>query len=164
MRRHWIGIPLAILMVAGLAPSVSANNELHPGARLFYPLWDVSTPNRLTFIVVTREARRAGSSITSTPTGTFLGFVPTIVNRFKVSGTPGNCIPRGAGGSSLNVNRTDLTGTSANPVFVDDVHFEWYGKSCASADETVHMSCADIDLFLLASPDNAQGLRPRFAF
>jgi hypothetical protein len=164
MRRRWIGIPLAVLMVAGLAPSVSANSEMHPAARLFYPLWDVSTPNRLTFIVVTREPLRAGTTISPVPTGTFIGFVPTIINRFKVQGTPGNCIPRGAGGSSLNVNRTDLGGTSTTPVFVDDLHFEWYGKSCLSADETVHMSCADIDLFLLASPDNAAGLRPRRAF
>ncbi len=164
MRRSWIGIPLALLLVAGLAPSVWANSEMHPGGRLFYPLWDVSTPNRLTFIIVTREARREGSSIAATPAGTFLSGVPTVINSFKISGTPGNCIPRGAAGSSKNINRTDLGGTSTVPVFVDDVHFEWYGKSCASADETVHMSCADIDLFLLASTDNASGLQPRFAF
>ncbi len=166
--RKWLGITLALLLMlplmASFGPSAWANNEMHTGARLFYPLWDVSTPNRLTFIIVTREARREDSSIATVPSGTFLNGVPTIINRFQIRGTPGNCIPRGAGGSSSNVNRTDLGGTSTNPVFVDDLHFEYYGKSCQSTDETVHMSCADIDLFLLASPDNASGLRPRFAF
>jgi len=165
MRRSWIAIPLALLLVAGLAPSVWANTEMHPGARLFFPLWDVSTPSRLTFIVITREARRAGSAINPVLSGTFLSGSPTNISRFKVVGTPGNCIPRGAGGSSANVNRTDLTGLGGgNPVFVDDLHFEWYGKSCRSNDEVVHMSCADIDLFLLAAPDNKDGLRPRLAF
>ena len=163
--RRWLGIPLALLVLAGLAPATAwANSEMHPGGRLFYPLWDVSTPNRLTFIIVTREARRDDSSISSAPTGTIIGGVATIITRFRVSGTPGNCLPRGAGGSSSNINRSDLGGTAAAPVFVDDLHFEYYGKSCVSTDETIHMSCADIDLFLLASPDNASGIRPRFAF
>jgi len=166
--RRWLRLPLALLallpLVTSLAPPAEANQELHPGARLFYPLWDVSTPNRLTFIIVTREARREDSSIATVPTGTLIGGVPTIINAFKVSGTPGNCLPRGAGGSSANVNRSDLGGTSTIPVFVDDLHFEYYGKSCVSSNETVHMSCADIDLFLLASNDNAGGNRPRFAF
>lgn len=170
--RRWLGIPLALLVLAGLAPATAwANTELHPGGRLFYPAWDVSTPNRLTFIVVTREALREGTSIATVPTGTLIGGVSTIINRFKVAGTPGNCLPRGASGSSLNINRTDLGGTSTNPIFVDDLHFEYYGKTCVSGDETVHMSCADIDLFLLASPGSTISagaiggtLRPRFAF
>ncbi len=160
--RRWLTIALALLFAVPLLPSLErsawANSELHPGARLFFPLWDVSGPNRLTFIVVTREARRDNSSISSTQVGTLLTGVPTIITRFQVSGTPGNCIPRGVGGSSRNINRSDLGGTSANPVFVDDVHFEYYGKSCVKGDEIVHMSCADVDLFLLSSG----GPRPGF--
>jgi hypothetical protein len=133
-----------------------ANEEMHPGGRLFYPLWDVSTPNRLTFIIVTREALNEGQSISSSVVA------GTGQPRFFVAGT-GNCIPRGAGGGRTNVNRTDLGGTTSSPVFVDDLHFEYYGKSCASANEVNHMSCADIDLFLLASASNPTN-KPRSVF
>ncbi len=34
-----------------------ANSELHPGERLFFPLWDVSTSNRLTYIILMREVK-----------------------------------------------------------------------------------------------------------
>lgn len=160
--KRWIVIPFALLVLFGLHGSAWANSELHPGGRLFFPLWDVSTPNRLTMIVVTRQALRELSSIASVPRGTFSPG-PTIINEFKVVGTPGKCIPRGAFGSTTNVNRTDLGGTPANPIFVDDVHFEYYGRSCISADEKVHLSCADVDLFLLASPANTD-FKPRLAF
>jgi len=150
--RTWAGIASAFLVVIGLHSAAWANSELHPGGRLFFPLWDVSTPNRLTMIVVTRQAMRDGSSIF--PVG----------KAFQIQGTPGKCLPRGALGSTVNVNRTDLGGTSTNPVFVDDVRFEYYGSSCTSDHEVVHMSCADIDVFLLASSDNADDLRPRRAF
>jgi len=136
--KQWIGIPLALLLIVGLHASAWANSELHTGGRLFFPLWDVSTPNRLTFIIITRQAMREGASIVQSRT------------QWRVSGDPGKCLPRGAGGSTTNVNRTDL-GTAADPVFVDDVHFEYYGKSCIGASEIVHMSCADTDLFLLSS-------------
>ncbi len=147
--RTWIGISLVLLLMAGLQPSAWANNELHPGGRLFFPLWDVSTPNRLTFIIVTRQALTDGQSIRGVGTAN--------VRLYTVNGE-GKCLPRGANGSTTNVNRIDLGGTSVNPVFVDDVHFEYYGRTCISADEIVHMSCADIDLFLLSSA------APRFAF
>ena len=147
--RRWASLPLTLLVVLGLALPAWANSELHPGARLFYPLWDVSSPSRLTFIIVTREALNDGVSIKG---------VGTLNNKVWTVSSTVNCIPRGAGGSSSNVNRTDVGGTVDNPVFVDDVHFEYYGKTCASADEVVHMSCADTDLFLLSSS------APRFAF
>jgi hypothetical protein len=44
-----------------------------------------------------------------------------------------------------------LGGTPSDPVFVDDVHLEYYGRTCIMADEVVHMSCGDTDLFLLSS-------------
>lgn len=161
--RKWLGIPLSFLFVLALLVPAWANEELHPGGRLFFPLWDVSTPNRLTFIVVTREALNEDQSIKSTLTST----ANTTAKKWYLSGT-GNCIPRGVNGN-WDVNRKDLGGsdgtadTPAKGVFVDDVHFEYYGKSCNSSDETVHMSCGDIDLFLLASYDNATR-QPRIAF
>jgi hypothetical protein len=161
--RRCFGMLLTILSVPCLLLQARANDEMHPGARLFYPLWDVSTPNRLTFIVMTREALNEGASIVSVPSGTVLGGVGTISSRFRIQGSPGNCHPRGAGGSSTNINRTDLGGTDANPIFVDDLHFEYYGMSCTSANEVTHMSCSDIDLFLLASPDSPIN-KPRAAF
>lgn len=162
-RRRWYCTPLAVLVGLGLCIPASANDELHPGARLFYPLWDVSTPNRLTFIIVTREALNDGAGIASVPTGTVLSGVGTIINRLEIQGSPGNCLPRGADGSSSNVNRTDLGGTSGAPVLVDDLHFEYYGRGCSSSNEIIHMSCADIDLYLLASSGNPI-TKPRSAF
>jgi hypothetical protein len=147
--RRWVSLPLTLLFALGLALPVWANSELHPGARLFYPLWDVSTPNRLTFIVVSREALDDGTSINAVGAGN--------QKVWTVSSTV-NCIPRGADGSTSDVNRTDLGGTPDTPVFVDDLHIEYYGRSCSSANEVVHMSCGDVDLFLLSSS------APRFAF
>jgi hypothetical protein len=149
--RRLLGIQMALLVVIGLHSSAWANNELSEGGRLFYPLWDVSTPNRLTFIIVTRQAMREGARFELSDDG------------WQVSGTPGKCLPRGPFGSTTNVNRTDLGGTVTNPVFVDDVHLEYYGQSCIRADEVIHMSCGDIDLFVLASPDNEE-IQPRRAF
>jgi hypothetical protein len=148
--RKWMGIPLALLLMIGLHASAWANSEAHTGGRLFFPLWDV-TNGRLTFIIITREAMREGASIEQ------------VRNQWRISGNPGKCLPRGANGSTTNVNRTDLGGTAANPVFVDDVHFEYYGRSCFRADEIVHMSCGDTDLFVLASPDNVS-IKPRSVF
>lgn len=149
---RWIGIAFALLVVMiGLHTSAWANSELHPGGRLFFALWDVSTTNRLTFIIVTREAMREGANIEQ------------VGNQWRVTGNPGKCLPRGNNGSTTNVNRTDLGGTASTPVFVDDVHFEYYGQSCLRVDEIVHMSCADIDLFVLANPNN-ETIKPRSVF
>lgn len=149
---------LTMLFLVACIGSAWANSELHPGARLFFPLWDVSSPNRVTFIIVTREALQQTQAIRSTLAAT----ADTTVTQFRVEGD-GACRPRGVGGREDDVNRTDLGGTGEAPVFVDDVHFEYYGGSCSSANEIVHMSCADIDLFLLASPDNVNR-KPRGAF
>lgn len=167
--RKWLGIPLSFLFVLSLFVPAWANEELHPGGRLFFPLWDVSTPNRLTFIIVTREALNENQQIKST----LASSANTTVKKWYLSDSwpYGNCQPRGPEGNSDYINRTDLGGTSLGPngtsdakgVFVDDVHFEYYGKSCNSSDETVHMSCGDIDLFLLASYDNPNR-QPRIAF
>jgi hypothetical protein len=142
---------------------------LHTGGRLFYPLWDVSNPSRLTFIIVTREALNEEATISTTTTskGTVNNGLPTFVQvtTTQVRGTPGNCLPRGVNGSETNINRGGdaVLGAPGGNVFVDDVHFQWYGKSCGGASEVVHMSCADIDLFLLASPSNPN-VQPRAAF
>lgn len=152
--RKWIGFPFALLLLFGLHASAWANSELHPGGRLFFPLWDVSTPSRLTMIVVTRQALREDQRI--------IAVSRDETTHFVVDGD-GKCLPRGPGGSTTNVNRTDLGGTAANPVFVDDVHFEYYGRSCNFFDEIVHLSCGDVDLILLASPDNST-VKPRSAF
>ncbi len=158
MRRGWSSIPLAMLFALGLSMPAWANSELHPAGRLFFPLWDVSSANRLTFIIVTREALNEGQSIRAELVAT----ANTTKKVWRVVGT-GNCLPRGAGGSDSDVNRTDLGGTKDTPVFVDDLHFEYYGRSCTNADEIVHMSCADIDLFLLSSSSNSDN-KPRNAF
>src|SRR3990172_6008100 len=115
-----MGILVALVLLAGLGPSAWANSEAHTGGRLFFPLWDV-TNGRLTFIIITREAMREGASIVQSQT------------QWRVSGDPGKCLPRGASGSATNVNRTDLDGTTSNPVFVDDVQLEYYGQTCAKA-------------------------------
>ena len=161
--RAWSTFRLAMLFALGVSTPTWANDEMHPGGRLFYPLWDVSTPNRLTFIVVTREALNEGSSITLTRVGTIIGGIPTTTNRFQTLGSSGNCLPSGLAGITSNVNRTDLGGTPDSPVFVDDLHFEYYGISCQSANEITHMSCSDVDLFLLTSPDYP-AVAPRRAF
>lgn len=150
-RKFCLSLFLVCVVIAGLQAPAWANSELHLGARLFFPLWDVSTSNRVTFIVVTRVAMREGASFVQDD------------SQWLISGDPGKCLPRGANVFSKNVNRTDLGGTSTDPVFVDDVHFEYYGRSCAFADETVHMSCGDIDLFVLASNDN-KDIKPRRGF
>src|SRR3989304_2362302 len=98
--RKWIGIPLALLFVVGLVPSAWANSELHPGGRLFYPLWDVSTTQRLPFIIVTREALNTQQSFGTTLTST----ANLTVTKFTNIGT-GNCKPRGNNDSESNVNR-----------------------------------------------------------
>jgi hypothetical protein len=160
MRKLYIPIALAMILCMASAGPSWANSELHPGGRLFFPLWDVSSPNRVTFIIVTRDALTEDQAINGVIVPTAGG--ATFKSVWTLSGV-GNCLPRGALGSEDDVNRTDLGGTAEAPIFVDDVHFEYYGRGCSSANEVVHMSCADIDLFLLTSPDNSSR-KPRKAF
>jgi hypothetical protein len=149
MMRRWATISLGLLITFGLFAPAWANEELHPGGRAFFPLWDTSTSQRLTFIILTRLALNDNTAITK---------VSSTDPRFVINNTFDNCRPRGDGssdnlgnGNTLNLNRVALGGTTASPTFVDDVHIEYYGKNCQGADETIHMSCADIDLLLLSS-------------
>ncbi len=164
--RRWVFGSLAVLLAigmllpAGMFQPAWANSELHFGGRLFFPLWDVRGA-RQTYIVLTREALTEGNSISA-------GKEPDKNLTYTVGNPFDNCRPRGPGGpfpfgvgNTFNVNRTDLGGLGATPVFVDDVHLEYYGKSCINQDETIHMSCADVDLFLL--DDNPAFARPAFA-
>jgi hypothetical protein len=48
-------------------------------------------------------------------------------------------------------------GTLAAPRFDDDLHFQFYGKSCGFGDEVVHLSCSDVDLFVLDDANPRQG-------
>jgi hypothetical protein len=120
--KRWAGVPLSFLLVLGLLVPAWANQELHPGGRIFFPLWDVSTPNRLTFIILTREALNEGQAIIPT----FVSTAGGVLKRWRALGT-GTCLPQGTDGSSSDLNRTDLGGTRDNPVFVDDVRLEHYG-------------------------------------
>lgn len=52
--KRMLRLTLAVLLIVGAAAPVLANEEMHPGGRAFFPLWDVRTPSRLTFIVLTR--------------------------------------------------------------------------------------------------------------
>lgn len=160
MTPRWIAITVTLIVCALYAGLSSANSELHPGGRLFFPLWDVSSPNRVTFIILTRAALNERQTIQAKMTSTAGG--AAVKQIWTLSGA-GQCLPRGTGGTEADVNRTDLGGTAGAPIFVDDVHFEYYGRGCTSANEVVHMSCADVDLYLLASPDNPNR-RPRIAF
>jgi hypothetical protein len=145
-----------MLLPAGMFQPAWANSELHFGARLFFPLWDVRGPNRLTFIVIAREALTVGNSIKNVATGT-ANATWTVANDFD------NCRPRGNGvgsnpfpsgiGNTDNVNR----GSLASPRFDDDVHFEYYGKSCVFGNEVIHMSCSDVDLFVLDDANPRKG-------
>jgi hypothetical protein len=151
--KRFVTISLAVLGVLGLFAPAWANEEMHPGGRLFYPLWDVSTSSRVTFIIITRLALNDNNSIVGSINSTSFN----TTRNFRPKNSDDNCGPKGAGGSETNVNRTDLGGNNDSPVFVDDVHLEYYGKNCDSGDETIHMSCADIDLLFLSSTSPRKG-------
>jgi hypothetical protein len=159
--KRWVTVSLALLAALGGAPAW-ANDEMHPGGRLFYPLWDVSTSSRVTFIIVTRLPLNEDNPITAFVSGTGFHAPTQWTNKDKFD----NCRPRGIGafdssgtGNVTDVNRTDKGGTAGDPVFVDDVHIEYYGTSCNSANETIHMSCADIDLLFLSSTSPRKGFQ-----
>jgi hypothetical protein len=124
-------LTLAVLLIVGAAAPALANQEMHPGARVFFPLWDVRTsaanPNgRLTFIILTRLSyinQAQGAS--------------TIDNR-------SNCT------TDFAVDKETATGVKK----VIPVHLEYYDKNCVQSNEVIYMSCADIDLILLSSQAN----------
>ena len=153
--KRWVFGSLVVLLAVGmLLPAGTfqpawANSELHLGARITVPGWDVRG-NRETYIVLTREdltvgnARRSVTNSAGTAIGAFF------TDPFD------NCRPRGPGfgnnpspsgiGKTDNVFRSDL-GTGA--ILVDDVHVEYYGKTCIRSSEVIHMSCGDTDLLIL---------------
>jgi hypothetical protein len=121
-----MAVPAAMLVDLGVPAPAFANEELHPGSRLFFPYWDV-TGNRITFIIITR-----------------LALFPTDQGASNYS-TANNCKP----GHTTAFPFPALNGSNNNAV--DDVHLEWYGKTCNKDNELLHMSCADVDLIFLSA-------------
>ena len=142
--RGWLHLALAVLLTLGLAAPVglllemslpspaSANSELHPGGRLFYPAYDVRG-NRLTFIIITRLSMFEDNQNEE-------GFVDFTYSKNN------NCRP----------GHTTAFPTTGPSTQVDAVHLEFYGKSCNADDEILLMSCADIDLIFLSSGNIGQ--------
>jgi len=132
--KRWLRLTLAVLLIVGAAAPALANQEMHPGARAFFPLWDVRTSasnpeGRLTFIILTRLAY----------------------------------INQGAGATTIDP-RSNCTTRYNAPNGLTPVNLEYYGKSCESRSEIIYMSCADIDVVLLTHPDNPNlPSRPAFA-
>jgi len=125
-----------LLVLAAVAPAL-ANEELHPGARAFFPLWDVRTSaanpdGRVTFIVLTRLAWFNQGD----PSTTFQTLERNNCTQEFNAGTGSGVIP---------------------------VNIEYYNKSCEQSSEIIFMSCADVDVIVLTSTANTV-LRPRAQF
>jgi hypothetical protein len=122
-------LPIATMTLP--APAL-ANQEMHTGGRLFYPLWDVSG-SRLTFIIITRL-----------PVFNVDQPEDRSTNRLQGFHSGNNCIPGHTTahptGFGIVAGTTDTT---------DDVHLQWYGKTCDATNEWIPMSCGDIDLIFL---------------
>lgn len=143
--KGWSRLAFVVLVAMSLAlPAVTmtlpapalANEEMHPGGRLFYPLWDVGTStsgvgNKLTFIIITRLALFNVDQ----PADRSLGGAGSTYNPLN-NCRPGHTTAHPAGGL-----------VSSN----DDVHLQWYGKSCDKTDEVIRTSCGDIDLIFLSA-------------
>jgi hypothetical protein len=117
-------LTLAVLLIVGAAAPALANQELHPGGRAFFPLWDVRTSaanpdGRITFIVLTRLA--------------YINQAQGHRNTNEFS----NCTTRFENSNGLI-----------------PVHMEYYGKTCEGRNEIIYMSCADVDVILLTNPAN----------
>jgi hypothetical protein len=139
---------LAVLLVLGTAAPVLANSELHPGGRLFFPLWDVSggsatNQGRLTFIILTRLSLFGQI----TPNGDATDLIPPYA-----SYTLGNPLTTQSFNTWNNCKPRNTVGTPDEGV--NAVHFQYYGKTCSPASEIIYMSCADIDVILLTSLNN----------
>jgi len=144
--KGWLRVAIVALLVIGTAGPALANSELHPGGRLFFPLWDVSGPGagRLTFIIITRLSLFGQT----TPNSDADSFIPPSAI-YNDDGTPAFTPP-------FNYSNNCRPRTTTNSVSegVNAVHFQYYGKTCAPSSEIVHMSCADIDVFLLTGLNN----------
>ena len=158
LMKRWVFGSLVVLLAVGmLLPAGTfqpawANSELHLGARGVVPGWDVRG-NRETYIVLTREDLTVGNQKINVVNSAGTAIGARFDNPFD------NCRPRGFDPDSStsnsgigridNVARTDLGPGSATGIFVDDVHIEYYGKTCIRSSEVIHMSCADTDLLIL---------------
>ncbi|MBF8298282.1 MAG: hypothetical protein HW395_939, partial [candidate division NC10 bacterium] len=149
-------LAVGMLLPAGTFQPAWANSELHLGARVLVPGWDVRG-NRETYIVLTREDITTGGPFANTRSSVVNSAGTAIGARFDDPFD--NCRPRGFDpdfaasnsgvGRTNNVARTDLGPGSGTGIFVDDVHVEYYGKTCIRSSEVVHMSCGDTDLLIL---------------
>jgi len=157
--KGWVIGSLAVLLAVGmLLPAGTfqpawANSELHLGARIVVPGWDVRG-NRETYIVLTREDLTTGNAPINivNSAGTTIGI--------KYTDPFDNCRPRGLRYSDAYPLPSGI-GNTEKVLVADDVHVEYYGKSCANSSEVIRMSCGDIDLLLLS--DDPATMRPGFA-
>lgn len=161
--RGWMGFALGGLLALGLAAPAgmlltvatptpaSANSELHPGGRLFFPAWDVQGA-RLNFLIITRLAmfekdqNAAGelkNAVISGDPGVQVAVTYDARNNCQPLHNTYNPAARASGGI--------VTLTTANNKFADDVHLEFYGKGCQQDSEILKMSCSDIDLIFLSA-------------
>lgn len=122
-----VAAPAGLLLNMALPAPASANQELHPGGRLFFPAWDVRGA-RLSFLIITRLAMFPADQSAD-------GVVDSSYS------PENNCRP---GHSVYNPS-------TGPPSATDDVHLEFYGKSCEKDNEVLKMSCADVDLIFLSA-------------
>ena len=137
-----IAAPAGLLLNMAVPAPASANQELHPGGRLFFPAWDVRGA-RLSFMIITRLALfPADQNLDG-------GFART--DAFYR--TTNNCLPghTDAFPGRVFTQSAPFAGLAGRGTLVDDVHLEWYGKGCSKSDELIPMSCADVDLIFLSS-------------
>lgn len=163
---------LAVLLVIGLAAPMgllftvttptpaSANSELHPGGRLFFPAWDVRDA-KLSFMIITRLAMfpkdQNNEGELKNVVATAGDLLTPVVFSYDVRN---NCQPfHNTYNRVANGGTNEVLLTTTNNKIADDVHLEWYGKSCEQDNEILPMSCADIDLIFL----NASNLGRHYA-
>ena len=141
-----LAAPAGLLLNMALPAPASANEELHPGGRLFYPAWDVRGA-RLSFMIITRMALFPQDQDSE-------GAYISTGQRYD---THNNCLPGHTTAFPGLVGTTGgvFSGLGGPGTLTDDVHLEWYGKSCEKDDEIIKMSCADIDLIFLSSANLA---------
>lgn len=125
-----VAAPAGLLLNMALPGPAFATSELHPGGRLFFPAWDVRG-NTLSFLVITRLATFEQNTD---------GVQPAEYSQNN------NCRP-GHGTSAFPT----VGGSTTISNTLDDVHLEWYGKSCDKRDEIIPMSCGDVDIIFLDS-------------
>lgn len=148
-----IAAPAGLLLTLAVPTPASANSELHPGGRLFFPAWDVRGA-RLSFMIITRLSLFAADQNQDG------GYARTD----SFYRTDNNCLPghTTAFPGAIATTGGPFSGLAGRGTLVDDVHLEWYGKSCEKDDEVLKMSCADIDLIFLSSANLSQHYQDSF--